>query len=46
MKYSTVRVGKAGDYETSDVLTCVVPFLRWWYGLFDETVIEIGSWEE
>ncbi len=46
MKYSTVRIGKPGDYTTGDVPTFSVKFLRWWYGLFGETVFVTGEWEE
>jgi hypothetical protein len=46
MKMASVRVGKAGDYETTDVPVCTVGFLRWWYGLFGEIVHIVGEWEE
>jgi hypothetical protein len=46
MKMVTVRVGASGDYETKDVVACTVGFLRWFYGLFGETVYVVGEWEE
>ena len=46
MKLATVRVGKSGDYETKDVPSCTVGFLRWFYGLFGETVHVTAEWDE
>jgi hypothetical protein len=46
MKMVTVRVGSPGDYEHKDVPECTVRFLRWWYGLFGESVTTTGGWNE